>query len=43
MGILVFERGDVDNDKFPKNYFVEAKEDLEGVYDDNVGTTGKGR
>ncbi len=42
MGI-VFERRDVDEDKFPQNYFVEAKAGLEGVDDDNVGTTGKGQ
>jgi hypothetical protein len=42
MGI-VFERGYVDEDKFPQNYFVEAEAGLEGVDDDNVGTTGEGR
>ncbi len=42
MGI-VFKRGDVHEDKFPQNYFVEAKAGLEGVDDDNVRTTGEGR
>ncbi len=41
MGI-VFERGDVEEVKFPQNYFMEAKAGLEGINNDNVGTTGKG-
>jgi hypothetical protein len=42
MGI-VFKRGDANEDRFPQNYFVEAKAGLEGVNDDNVGMTGEGR
>jgi hypothetical protein len=41
MGI-VFKRGDVNEDKFPQNYFLGAKAVLEGGNDDNVGMTGKG-
>jgi hypothetical protein len=41
MGI-VFERGDVDEEEFAQNYFLEAKAVLEGGKDDNVGTTGEG-
>ncbi len=42
MGII-FEREDVNEDEFPQIYFVEVKAGLEGINNDNVGTTGNGR
>jgi hypothetical protein len=38
----VFKRGDVGEDKFPQNEFLEAKAIVEGGINDQVGTTGKG-
>ncbi len=42
MGI-VFKRGDVNEDEFPQNYFMEAEAGLEWVNNNNVGTTCKGQ
>jgi hypothetical protein len=39
---VVFERGDVDKDEFPQNYFLEAEAVFEGRNNDNVGMTGEG-
>jgi hypothetical protein len=39
---IVFERGDVGEDKFPQNYFLKAKAIVEGGINDHVGTTGEG-
>jgi hypothetical protein len=38
----VFERGDVGEDEFPQNLFLEAKAIVGGGNNDHVGMTGEG-